>query len=135
MCHIIDALQAVAPVATWTVVPHRDASDAELACPPFVAWRYETPSDELAEFLRNAISTFGGEVAWELLTTGPRWILAPARLREYAEEHGCGAGLIAAAKLKVAEPGFGKRANAELGRLAEHIERHLKGRAAIPPEC
>jgi hypothetical protein len=59
----------------------------------------------------------------------------PARIRECAELHGYEGDLIAAAQLKIAEPEFGKRANAELPRLAEHIRyRLMRGRGLAMPE-
>jgi hypothetical protein len=121
MSQLIDALQEVATIAHWTVVPHSGASGPELAFPPFIAWRYVGPSSELAECLLRAVSSYRGAVAWELSTMGQRWTLMPARIREYAESHGCDGGLVAAAQLKIEDPEFGKRANADLHLLAEHI--------------
>lgn len=128
MRHILDVLQEVAPVAHFTFWPERTARGTELSCPPILWWTYEKPSQELAEFLQKAISTYRGEIVWELRTTGPRWILQPARVSEYAQTHECAGGLSAAMRLKVEDPGFGERANAEIQHLAEHIAGHLVGR-------
>jgi hypothetical protein len=119
-------LQELAPIAHFTFWPPRDACGEELSTPPIVWWTYQQPPEELAEFLRQVVGTFQGTVKWEVLATGRRWILMPARIREYAELHGCNGDLIAAAELKSAEPDFGKRANAELRFLAEHIRYHQK---------
>jgi len=121
----MDVLQEVAPIAHFTFWPASDASGEDLSTPPIIWWTYEQPSEELAEFLRRVISTFQGGLAWDLSTKVRRWLLMPARIREYAESHGCDGGLVTAAKLKVAEPDFGKRANAELRLLAEHIHCQL----------
>ena len=123
MKHMIDILQEVSPIAHFTCWPHRDACGEELSAPPIMWWRFQDPSDELAKFLRQAVSTFPGAIPWEFSTTGRRWILMPARINEFAASNGCDGGLIAAAKLKVAEPEFCKRANAEFSLLAEHFRR------------
>jgi hypothetical protein len=123
---VLGVLQSVAEVAHWTVWPDDEASGEELACPPIITWRHKRPSNELAEFFRSAVGSFRGAVAWEFSDAGRKWVLMPARVREYAEAHGCAGGLSAAAELKVTEPDFGKRANADLPSLAEHIQRHLE---------
>lgn len=132
MGSIIDALQFVSPIATWTVVPEQVEFGAKSSHPPFVAWRYQQPSTQVAHFLRGAISTFPGTTPWEFVTVRPRWLLMPARIAEYAKLHRCDGGLIAAAKLKAADPEFGIRANVELGLLADFIrlqwETNRKGR-------
>jgi len=50
----------------------------------------------------------------------------PARIREYSKSHGNLGGLAVAAELTDIDPEFGKRGNAELPLLAEHIERLRK---------
>jgi len=119
---MIDVLRAVSPIAHFTYWPDSDACGEERSMPPVIWLTFQQPSEELAKFLREAVSTFPGDIAWEFLTSG-RWMLMPARINEFAASHGFDRGLIAAAQLKLAEPEFGKRANAELGLLAEHVLR------------
>lgn len=130
MKDIIDVLQEAGALAHWTVWPHKAARGEELACAPIIAWRHEQPSQELAELFRQVVGTFQGATSWEFSAAGRRWVLMPARIREYSESHGCLGELMAAAELRVADPDFGKRANAELGLLAEHIHHGLMGRRA-----
>ncbi len=131
MKDIIDVLQEAGDIAHWSVWPHKEARGEDLACPPIIAWRYEQPSQELAEPFRQVVSTFHGTMAWEFSPAGHRWLLMPARIREYAESQECPGELTAAAQLRVADPEFGKRANAALGLLAEHIHHTLMvGRTA-----
>jgi hypothetical protein len=46
-------LQEVAPIARWTTLPERAACGEGLSFPPFIAWTYQQPSEELAKFLRQ----------------------------------------------------------------------------------
>lgn len=126
MTHLINSLREVAPIKAWTVWPHSQATGEDLAAPPIVWWTYQQPSKDIEEFLQNALDTFQGTLPWQMFTTGARWILMPARIREYDELHGCHGDLIAAAKLRATDPDFGKRANAESHLLAEHIHHCLQ---------
>ncbi len=127
---VLDVLEEIAAIHNFTYWPHSGACGEELSTPPVLWLRYEEPSEEIASLLRRAVSTFRGQERWELLTTpGLRWALMPARIREHADLHGCIGHLDAAGELKESDPEFGKRANAELRALAEHIRRSLKNAA------
>jgi hypothetical protein len=135
MTHILESLRAVAPIAHFTIWPTQDARGAELSTPPIIAWRYHQPTKQLAEFLRQAIMRFQGLIEWEVLVKGERWILLPARIRQYEERQGCNGLLLAAAELQVTEPDFGIRANAESRLLAEHIRQELRMATGIQDDA
>jgi hypothetical protein len=125
MTLMIDVLLKLGPIDHFSYGPSRDPGYEDLSYPPHVWWTYKDPSEQTAAFIRQAIASFSGEIAWEFLTNGRRWTLMPARLGEYGKAHGIPGGLYAAAALKREDPEFGKRANADLQKLAEHIERQI----------
>jgi hypothetical protein len=125
---VINVLKEIAPIAHWTVWPGSDAGE-ELACPPVIAWSYERPTKKLQDFLRRAVTSFAGSLAWKFLVVeGSRWIVLPTRVVEYDRQHRCNGYLLAGAELKASDPEFGKRANSDLSLLAQHIRCRLKER-------
>jgi hypothetical protein len=121
MADIIKVLQQIAELDFWTRCPTRDAQGDDLAYPPFIFWRHKHPSPELAAFFRDAIQSFPGETRWELIISERNWVLLPARIKEHEQANQLLGGRHAAKELKQIDPEFGKLANAELSRLAEHI--------------
>jgi hypothetical protein len=122
MKDIVDILKVFGELAYWTVGPASDEQGGNLACPPIIRWRYKTPSIKVADFFRVAASTFRGTIAWEFSVEEQTWILMPARINEYSRTHGNLGGLAVAFELMTIDPDFGKRANAELRRLVEHMQ-------------
>ncbi len=122
MKEIIEVLKEFADIEHWMALPSNEGGD-DLTHPPIVTWRYKQRSSELAGILNRAISSFAGTMGWDLTITDRNWSLKPSRITEYAKMHGCTGTLSAARELKIAEPEFGIRANAELRRLAEHIQK------------
>jgi hypothetical protein len=118
-------LRRLSPITAFTFWPHQDARGDELSSPPILWWTYQESPDELVEFLKQLVAAFEGAVTWKVWATGRRLILMPSRVREYAELYQCKGDLVAAAQLKLADPEFGKRANADLPLLTEHLCRHL----------
>jgi hypothetical protein len=129
MDDIIDILQQVADIEHWTRAPAASAAGEDLALPPIVVWRYKQRSTEFTEFFRQAVGTFRGTMAWEFSAKDRNWSLMPSRIYEYAKAQRCSGTLTAAQELKAKDPDFGKRANAELCLLAEHIQRRLLQRS------
>ena len=122
---IVKVLREIAPIDNFSYWPS-DRFEVDLSAPPIVWWKFKEPTKGLADFFEQSVDTFQGAVAWEFYhETGMMWILMPKRIREYEESHGCNGDLVAAAELKVKDPGFGKRANDDVPLLAEHIHRCL----------
>jgi hypothetical protein len=109
--------------------PAVEASGEELAYPPIIVWRYREPAKEKADKLQGFIDTFRGKLAWQFSCTRRNWGLMPASLEEYTAAHELAGILEAAEELTVTEPDFGKRANAELASLADHIHKGLQDRS------
>lgn len=116
---IVNILRELGDIAHWTICPASGAGDS--ACPPIVRWRYTDPPADAASFFREAVRTFQGALAWEFSAAQPLWVLMPTAINQYAKAHNCKGGLQAAEALMAEEPDFGKRANAELPLLFEHI--------------
>jgi hypothetical protein len=121
MVDIIRVLMQIEELDFWSKCPIDDATDEELAYPPKVIWRFKYPSPALAEFFRETVAGFPGTIRWEFKATERNWGLMPAHVGEYSRAHNLGGERPAAAELKIKDPDFGKRANAELRLLAEHI--------------
>jgi hypothetical protein len=122
---IIKTLHGIGPIIHWTMCPAEEAFGGKLACPPIITVRYQQPAEALAAFLRRAVANFQGMVAWEFSTEFPNWVLLPLRIRKYTRANKLWGGLEAARELMTKEPDFGYRANAELPRLAEHLQQQI----------
>jgi hypothetical protein len=130
---IIQVLRLLGEIDHWRrpAAPERGGNPAY---PPVIAWRYRDPSPGKAALIRRLVASFRGTVRWEFRwpgdsrrgarSAGSGWVLMPARLRWYAWSRLLLGELEAAHVLTQADPNFGRRANAELPFLAEHIQRH-----------
>jgi hypothetical protein len=105
--------------------PSAEKTAQALAYPPIISWRYKEPTATKAEVLARALAIFQGTIPWKFSTEHRNWVLMPARIAEYAQSHNLLGDLQAAEELRRNDPDFGVRANAELARLAEHIQRQL----------
>lgn len=90
--------------------------------PPIVIWRYKNANEKLRVDLGKCISQFQGEFEWILeCGKGKNWALKPKYIDEITEKMQFLGGRDAAIYLMEAEPEFGRKANAELSYLADHI--------------
>jgi hypothetical protein len=126
MKDIVDILKEFGEITHWTVRPARAEQGGNLSCPPIITWRYKQPSREVADYFRRVVSTFRGTIAWEFSVFGQTWCLMPSRISEYAEAHGNLGALAVARELMTSDPEFGKRANAELPLLVEHMQQQIE---------
>jgi hypothetical protein len=126
MKNIVDILKEFGEIAHWVVRPARQEFGGDLSCPPIITWKYKNPSKEVAEFFRYVVSTFRGTIGWEISVYEQTWILKPSRISEYSKSHDNLGGLAVAGELMKIDPEFGKRANAELRLLVEHIQQHIE---------
>jgi hypothetical protein len=124
MRDIVDILKAFGEITHWTVRPAPEAYGGNQSYPPIITWRYKQPSRDAEAFFRRAVSSFRGTISWEFSALQPSWVLMPSRINEYAKSHGDLGGLAAALELMTIDPDFGKRANAELPLLVEHLQQH-----------
>lgn len=121
MVEIVKVLRILAELEWWSFAPAPDGNCEDLCSPPFIVWRHKHKTLALAEFFAEAVQSFSGCVRWEFIVSDRNFLLQPARIREYAKANNLLGDWPAAKELSKIDPDFGKRANAELKLLAEHI--------------
>lgn len=125
---IIEVLQSYAPIENWTLLPAQDFSNETRTLPPILCWTSAELLEDTASALTQAITSYEGEVQWDLQRAfevradGKRWVLMPMRVRQHIDQTGGTTPWWEAAdELRKTDPEFGRRAHADLRKLAYHL--------------
>ena len=51
--------------------------------PPMVAWRFQTPKDEIESAIVAAVETYRGAVKWTIFKGDRNWVIEPAALAAF----------------------------------------------------
>lgn len=124
MASIFDVLRSIGELEQ-TGGDYGEPTPERLTFAPVVVFRHRERTQELAERLAGWIAGFRGEYEWRLQysLSGPgiNWVLAPRKLWDVAAQRGLRGVKAAQVVLQQEDPEFGRRANAELERLAAHL--------------
>ena len=105
--------------ARWGIV---DGKEENLKFPPVVVWRYKKRNENLERLIIDAVSSFNGNVQWEMRLSTRNWIITPKRVLQTMDKRRYKRGPEAIVALANEDPEFGEKANEDLPRLAEHIK-------------
>jgi hypothetical protein len=131
MLDVIKALESFGTIGHWMFfsAPHTYEECLHCGRPPFVAWTYLDPPDDLERIFRDATASYHGATSWAFQTLEPdgrRWVLMPAKLRKYSDDSLRAQRAIA--KLARKDPQFGNCAHRDLRVLLAYIRAQVIAR-------